>query len=200
MNTFWPKIAGGLVVVVIIVVASSYISGCSSEPNEPDDGPTSFEDVKERDRQFLEMPEPHVEQPDVQEPETEPETPESEVVAELEPAGKYVLPSTITERTVLYFKNLDEIDEIEAERIFNAAAPGRSIGRLQVGYTMLMEGAEQILNKWPDSVYAFRIKQLLEDVPERYWERYDITEEKLDISMYLEQREGTTGFDIDPIR
>ena len=94
--------------------------------------------------------------------------------------------------TVLYFKPLSEIETIEAERLLNVAVPGRSIGRLPgTGYKLMVDNCREIIRRWPDSFYAFRAKQLLADMPERYQKRYNVTKKELDMSRFTKSRPGT---------
>jgi hypothetical protein len=98
----------------------------------------------------------------------------------------------------VYFKELGEIDQIEASRLLNVAVPGRSIGRLpKIGSKLLMvDSCRTIIRRWPDSQFAYKAKQLLADLPERYQKRYKVTEEEKDVSMFAEQRPGTKPFTI----
>jgi hypothetical protein len=207
MNNFWLKVAGVMVaVVVIIIIVGTFMSGDSSEPTEPDDGPTTFDEVVERDKHLLDMPTPAeagpgiTEQPENHLPITESQTPQPEVVTEPEPAKKYILPSSITEKTTLYFVPMEDFEVARAEQLMNVAGPGFSIGRLPMtSYTLAIEGCRQVLDQWPDSKYAFMAKRMMEQIPERYWDLYDITEEKLDISKYFIQRKGTEPAYVEPL-
>jgi hypothetical protein len=97
----------------------------------------------------------------------------------------------------LYFKELGEIEKIEAERLLNVAVPGRSIGRLPTtGYKLMVDSCRTMISRWPDSFYAYRAKQMLADLPERYQQRYQVTEKEKDVSMFFKQRSGTKPFTI----
>ena len=180
MNTFWLKVAGIAVgVVVVIVIVSAIMPSGDSSPKPPD---KSFYDVADEDRgKYLTEPkrvDPTPEQPDVS----------GEQPSETNDA-------TSPREVTLYFSKLSEIDKIEAERLLNVAAPGYSIGRLPVtGYNLALQTCRQIIERWPDSWYAYRAKQMLGDIPQRLHSRYRITEEELDVSMYSEQRPGTAAF------
>lgn len=180
MNTFWLKVAGAVVgIVVVIVIVSAIMPSGDSEPKPPD---KTFYDVADEDRdKYLTAPErvdPTPRQPDVSD-----EQPNE--------TNDATSPREVT----LYFSELSEIDKIEAERLLNVAVPGYSIGRLPVtGYRLAVDMCRQIIQKWPDSWYAYRAKQMLTDMPQRYRPRYNITEEELDVSMYSQQRPGTVAF------
>ncbi len=86
------------------------------------------------------------------------------------------------------------MDKIEAERFLSPAVTGRSLGRLRTGFKLMMDACRQVIEKWPDSWYAYRAKQMIIDMPERYRERYKVTEEELDLSMFYKQRPGTKPY------
>lgn len=186
MNTFWLKIAGVAVgVAAIIIVASSFLSDEVDKALEPE---TGFSDQVDKDRRFLDKPE--AVKPPEQEPVVEPvddnrQTGPAQVVQPVQPAPP-------EQPKVLYFKPLGEIETVEAERMINAAVPGRSVGRLQVGYKQLMvDPCREIIRRWPDSFYAYQAKRMLADLPERFQRQYNVTEEEKDLSRFSVQRAGT---------
>jgi hypothetical protein len=214
MNTIWLKIAAAAVAVVIILIVVSKFT--SSEPAAAPQEPRNFYDMADRDKQFQEEPplatetpgepEPAAEQPTAQpaqpqEPTPQPVQPAAEPTPQ--PASRYKLPSSITQPTTLYFKPMSEIDDIEAQRLLPYATAGRSIGRLPITqYGLMVKACRQIEDRWPDSWYAFRAKQLLEEiyVYERYAATYKITEQELDISRFMKPRQGTEPRTVEPIR
>ena len=118
-----------------------------------------------------------------------------------QPEKKYVLPRDITEETTLYFKPLNEIDRTEAERQLSWSTTSRSIGRLPgPQYGPMVQACRQILERWPDSWYAFRAKQLLDEIYDRYAVNYKITEEELDISRFMTRRPGTEPRKVEPVQ
>jgi hypothetical protein len=188
MSTFWLKAAGVVVVVVgsIIVVLALLPSG-NKPTAEPEPGPKTFYDVAQEDREkFLNEPKP------ANSADQEPLTPghqpnESTSTAQQRPRP----PETVT----LYFSELSEIEKIEAERLLHVAVPGRSIGRLPMtGFNLMVDTCRQIIQRWPDSWYAYRAKQMLADMPERFRLRYRITEEELDLTRLAEPRPGAKPF------
>jgi hypothetical protein len=193
MNTFWLKIALGFVFVLGAVVLISVIFSGTPEPEKPQK--TFYDQAEEDKEKFLAKPQAldAQEQPEATSPDQTPSRTES--VQSAPPAPKP------TEPTVLYFKPLDEIDNIEAERLLNVAVPGRSIGRLPMtGFKLMVDNCRQIIRKWPDSFFAYRAKQLLADMPERYQKRYSITKEELDVSRFAESRPGTQPFKVEETR
>jgi Na+-transporting methylmalonyl-CoA/oxaloacetate decarboxylase gamma subunit len=209
MNTIWMKIAGvAVVLVVILIVASRFMSDkpATQTPSEEPEKQRNFYDMADRDRQFQEEPKP-VEEPAAAEPQPA-EQPAAQEAPAQEPApppaqaaSLYILPSSITQPTTLYFKPMSEIDDIEAQQILPYATAGRSIGRLPVmQYGLMVKACRQIEERWPDSWYAFRAKQLLEEIYERYAANYKITEQELDISRFMKRRQGTEPRTVEPVR
>ncbi len=186
MNTFWLKIAGAAIVVVgIIVLISMFTSNGTQEPEQPK---KTFYDQAQQDKEkFLSKPEPLSGQQAKSDTAQQPTVTRPVQQKPTQPA----VPTT------LYFKELGEIDDIEAERLLNVAVPGRSIGRLPMtGFKLMVDTSRQIIRRWPDSWYAFRAKQMLADMPERYQQRYRVTEQEKDLSMFTKPRPGTKPFTI----
>ncbi len=187
MNTFWLKVAGIVVLIFIVIIAIGVFTG----KDEPKHQPKTFYDQAEEDREkFLTKPQP------ANEPVQEPAKPaKDETPAEsIQPPVEQTRPA---EQTQLYFKPLSEIDEIEAERLLNVAAPGRSIGLLPMtGFKLMVDTCRQIIAKWPDSWYAYQAKRMIADMPPRFRPRYKITDEELDISRFTQPRPGTKPYNV----
>ena len=197
MNTIWLKIA--LLFVLIlggIILVSVFLSG-TPEPEKPQK--TFYDQAEEDKEKFLAKPEAldTQEQPAVTTPDRTPA--EAEGVQSVKPVPK---PAEPPKPTVLYFMPLDEIDNIEAERLLSVAVPGRSIGRLPVtGYKQLnVDLCRQIIRRWPDSYYAYQAKRMLADLSERYQKRYSVTKEELDVSRFTRSRPGTKPFKVEESR
>lgn len=194
MNTFWLKVAGIAVVAVLVIVVIGMFSGGAGEP-EPKPEEKGFYDQVERDKEkFLTEPQP-VEQQN-QQPPAQTDTPvanqtDVQPTQPLQPTQPVQEPA---KPVTLYFKPLNEIDEVEASRYLNAAAPARSMGRLQIGYKNMVDNCRRIIQKWPDSWYAYRAQQMLIDIPERYHRQYNITEQEKDLTRFTVQRPGTNPF------
>ncbi len=215
MNTIWLKIvAAAVVLVVAVVVISNFMSKDSgpATPTQEEEKTRTFDEMAERDRQFLDEPtvvgeimtgqelEPATRpQPAQETPQQEPTPQPTQPQPQAQPASQYAMPSSITEPTTLYFKPMSEIDDIEAQRLLPYATAGRSIGRLPVmQYGLMVKACRQIEDRWPDSWYAFRAKQLLEEISERYAANYKITEQELDISRFMKPRQGTEPRTVEP--
>jgi len=191
MNTFWLKIAGLAVVVVgAIFLISVLTSRTGSKPKEPEK--TFYDQVEEDKQRFLAEPQPLEVQEKKQVPEHNQGVESKEVFESVPPAQKQI---EEPKPTVLYFKPLSEIEQIEAEKLLNVAVPGRSIGRLPMtGFNLMVPNCRQIIKRWPESQYAYQAKRLLADLPPRYQTRYSVTKEEIDISMFYKQRPGTQPF------
>ncbi|MEN6575143.1 MAG: hypothetical protein ABFD90_02280 [Phycisphaerales bacterium] len=210
MSSIWVKIAGVAVAAVVVIVVLGRLGGDKpvSEPVEKD---KTFYDMADRDKQFNEEPKP-VEQPPAEpaqqpaaEAQAQPEQPAP--VPAQEPAAQVpgvVLPSSITQATTLYFKPLSEEDDIAAQQLLPYATAGRSIGRLPVvQYGLMMKAVGQIEQRWPDSWYCFRAKQMMEEIAQysdRNAQTYKITPERLDITKFLKPRQGTEPRTVEPVR
>lgn len=193
MNTFWLKIAGAAIgIVLIFVLVSMFTSDGTQEPEQPQ---RTFEQQVEADREkFSNLPQPLNTQEQNQTSVNVPETTTTEPVPVPEPPKP-------AEPITLYFKPLSKIEEVEAERLYNVAVPGRSIGRLPMTrFKLMVDSCRQIIRRWPDSRYAYNAKKLLADMPERYYESYKVTPEEIDVSIYSKPREGTKPYTIKEIR
>jgi hypothetical protein len=167
MNTFWLKIAGLAIAVVAGIVVIASFTGGNSQPKEPK---TTFYDKAEEDKQRF-LAEPEALQAQETEPVAEqgPATDDSRAIVPAPPAHRPIEPP---KPTIVHCRDLSEMDKIEADRLLNAAVPARSLGRLQIGFNLMMQNCRQILRRWPDSWYAYRAKQMIADMPERFRERY----------------------------
>jgi len=185
MNTFWLKIAGGAIAVVALIILINVFT--SSEPEPPPIEEKGFSDQVETDKKFLSRPTP-VEPTNQNAQTTQQADPNRPVTTILE------IPKP-PEPVTLYFVELSEIDEVEAERLLNVAVPGRSIGRLPMtGFKLMVDNCRMTISRWPESWYAYRAKQMLADMPRRFWSRYKVTEQEVDVSMYKQPRPGTKPF------
>jgi hypothetical protein len=197
MNTFWLKLTAAAVgIVVIIVVIGTFTSHGSNQslPKQPEK--TFYDQADEDKEKYLAEPKPEENQE--QTIKTQQATENKVQAAPPQPAQK---PAEQAKPEILYFKKLSEIDDIEAQRLLNVAVPGRSIGRLPMtGFNLMVPNCRQIIQKWPDSWYAYRAKQMLGDLPERYKMRYKVTKEEMDLSMYYKQRPGTEPFTMEGTR
>ena len=163
MDKFWFKIAGFAVVVLGLIILVKVFSPSKSEPK---DKPKTVYDMWEQDDERLRA-EPEFNEP----PETD-QPPESEPVVVQKPKPK------------LQFKELSLEDEVQAGKLFNLAVQERKMGRLpgiKLGYKNMVDHCREIIQRWPDSEYAFKARRMLRDIPQRYRKRYNITDEEIDL-------------------
>ena len=196
MNTFWLKIMGlAILAVVVIILIGVFTSGTDSEPPEPQEPKKTFYDQAEEDKQkFLTEPQALDSQSKTTVKEQATPTENQTTVQTTPPVVTQPKPA---QPVTLYFKELGEIETIEAERLLNVAVPGRSIGRLPMtGFKLMVDNCRTIIQRWPDSFYAYNAKRMLADMPERYQQRYRVTEQEKDVSMFFKQRSGTKPFTI----
>jgi hypothetical protein len=195
MNTFWLKIAGAAVgLVVILVVAGNFFSGddqpTSQEESRSITDTKSFASQVEEDREkFSSEPQP-VDTP-VQEPVVQ--TPAHTAV----PAPA---PEATPKPNIIYVKPMQEFEEVEAQRIWQMAVPGRSIGRLPMtGYSLAIKGYREITQRYPESKYAFMAARMVADIPKR--RRAGIRDEdiKIQLDHFYQKRRGTQPMTIKPV-
>ncbi len=200
MNTFWLKIAG--VVVLVIVAAVGIMVFTSSGESEPEPEQKTIYDMAERDRRkFLSRPKQAEAEPSpAEQAGTEPNRPAEPSKSDRAAPGRTRPAPKPAGPVTMYFSELSETDKIEAERFLNIAVPGRSIGRLPVtGFKLMVDNCRRIIEKWPESWYAYKAKQMLADMPPRYHMRYKVTEQELDISRFTRPREGTKPFVVEQV-
>ena len=159
MNTFWLKIAGLTVLVVgVIILITVFTSGTDSEPKKPQK--TVYDQWEEDDKRL--RAEPQYQEP----PATTPPVQQTRPVAPPKPE----------------FKKLSEIEDIQAQQLWEWVKSQRKMGRLPVmGYGQMVKTCRDIIRRWPESEYAFYAKRALADLPERYRKMYNITKEEIDL-------------------
>jgi hypothetical protein len=168
MNTFWLKIAGlAVAVVVVIIIINAISSRPEPQPQAPEK--TFWDQVEEDDKRL--RAEPQLKQP-------------SKTITSVEPTDT----NQVAEQTgpveplKPQFRELSEIEDIDAEQIFNNAIQFRKIGRLPgPRYKTMVDACRLIIQKYPGSEWAWKAKRMLADIPEDYRERYHITEEEMDL-------------------
>jgi hypothetical protein len=186
MNTFWVKI----VIFAVIVVGIVVLINVFPKPQQKAET-ESFYDVAAKDRKRLLAKPEKVEDIHKRKALQRQEQPAEQ--------PKAAQPTPTAEKpTTLYFKELSEIDKVEAERLLGVAVPGRSIGRLPMtGFKLMVDNCRRIIQRWPDSWYAYRAKQMLTEMPQRFRKRYRVTEEEMDLSRFAEPGPGTKPFTIE---
>lgn len=170
MNTIWLKIAAvAVVLVAVLIVGSRFMSdepavAPSLAPDEADRPRTVYDSFERDDREF------GVDGQAAEEP-AEQTAPVEEV-----PAEQTAEPT---------FEELSVEEEVQAQRLHSMALEERKRSRLPMMTPKLMvDYCREIIERWPDSEYAFQAKRMLADIPERYKDMYNVTDQETDVSSF----------------
>ncbi len=172
MNTFWLKIAGVAVLIVGVIVGITVFT--SSEPKqarerEPKPREKTVYDQWEEDEKKLSA-EPQYNEPLATIPSVQPDT---KAVQQTTPVAPPPKPE---------FKKLNEIEEIQAQKLWEWVKNQRKMGRLPImGYGQMVKTCREIISRWPRSEYAFKAKRALGQIPERHRKMYNVTDEVIDL-------------------
>jgi len=170
MNTFWLKIMGFAVLVVGVIVLIGILTSGTKEPEK-----TIYDQWEQDDKELLAEPE-------YKEPPAPASTVQQPAPTQPMPSSSQVAPAQPAEQPKPQFKELEMEDEIEAQKLWTWVESQRKMGRLPVmGYGQMVKGCRDIIQRWPESKYAFFAKRALADLPERYREMYNITKEEIDL-------------------
>jgi len=174
MNTFWLKIAVLAVAVVgVIVLVGVFTSGTDSGPKEPQK--TVYDQWEQDDKKLT--AEPQLREPTGPAPPVSPPEPNLPV-----PPPNQAAPAEKVELPQPQFKELSMEEDIEAQKLWIWAENQRKMGRLPgMGYGQMVKACRDIIQRWPQSKYAFLAKRALADLPERYQQMYNITKEETDL-------------------
>lgn len=165
MNTFWLKIAGLALVVLGLIVAINVLTG-KSGPERPKK--TIYDQWEQDDKRL--RADPKVQE----EPGPGPSVQPGNQGQTVKPTKSEIKPQ---------FKELSPEDKVRAEKLFELAVTQRKMGRLPgMTYKKMVDYCREIIQNWPDSVYAFKARRMLRDIPEWHRERYNITDEEMGIS------------------
>ncbi len=171
MNTFWLKIAGAVVAVVVVIIAVKSFTSSESKPKPP---PKTVQDMWEQDDKRLRA------DPVLKESPNEPNV-TAEANTTVATANKAPANIVTTKPPKPEFRELSQIEKIDAERLLNVAITHRKMGRLQgIGLNTMVKACRQIIERFPGSEYEFKAKRMLGDIPVRFRSRFNITEEEFD--------------------
>ena len=71
-------------------------------------------------------------------------------------------------------------DQVQAQRLFEMALAQRKMARLPgVTYKLMVDYCREIIQRYPNSPEAPKARRMLSEVPERYREIYNITDEEM---------------------
>jgi len=171
MNGFWIKIVILAVIVVALVVGVKVFKS----DGEPKPEPKGISDQFNEDDARLRA---------------EPETETEEEMLERRQAVRAERERLTAERRAKIaeqakaaesqFEELSLEDKVRAEQLFEMALFERKKGRLPgMGFKKMVDYCREIIEKWPKSTDAYKARRMLGDIPERYRERYNITDEEI---------------------
>jgi hypothetical protein len=164
MSNIWLKIAAAVVLIVVFIVIGSKIFNKPSTPPKPVEPEKTISDTWRDDEKRLRA-EPNV---------VEPNAAESNAPIQSE-AGQQ---RRVTEP--MKFKELTEDEKAGAEQLFELAMAQRKMGRLPgVSYGAMVQYCRDIIQRYPQSDYAYKAKRMLADIPERERQRYSITDDEM---------------------
>jgi hypothetical protein len=172
---FWVKIAAFAIVVFVAVISiAMFIPGEGEEkPKEP---PKTIYDMAREDKKKI-LAEPG----------------EKDFVDENQSAET----ERPAEPIVLYFRDVSEIEKIEAERLMQMVPSFRTIGRMPfTSYNVMAETCRQIMDRWPGSEYDYKARRALGEIPEHYLGRLHIKKEEIDLEYFKTQRPNTKPYTI----
>ena len=177
MNTFWVKVAVLAVVIFAVVIGITLLM-----PPKQEQPPKTIYDMAEKDKKEL-----------LAAPSEKDFTDDSQSVQEDAPAAAE--PQPPAEPIVLYFKEVSEIESIDAENILANIPSFRTIGRLPfTGYKAMVESCRQLSQRYPGTIYDYKARRALAQMPERYMGRYRIKKEELDFEYFKQQRPNTKPY------
>ncbi len=150
MNTFWLKAAAGVVIVVGLIMLVNVFKSSSSKQK-----PKTTE--------------------------VEPNTFYDTIAQDDKRLRAEPKTSERQESNTADFKELSEEEKVDADKLFEMALFHRKQGRLpgMASYKLMVDYCRQIIQKYPDSEYAFKARRMLGDIPTRYRQQYNITEEEI---------------------
>jgi len=173
MGTFWLKIAAFLVVIIAVIVGVLMIMPANEDkPKEPD---KTFQQMVQKDKKIITA------EPDAAD--LAPKEVNEQIAQVIEKPAEPV---------IFYFTELSEIEKIDAERLFSTVPSFKSIGRLpMLGYNTMVQACNQLITRYPGSIYDYKARRALAQIPKQYRQRYKITEQLINLSDFTKQRQNT---------
>ena len=156
MNTFWLKAAGGVVIVVaLFIVVNMFKSSSQQKPPEPR---TIYDQFAEDDKKLR----------------AEPDANQIREAVAPRTSQRY-------EPNIADFKPLSEEEKVDADKLFEMAMFHKKQGRLPGvgGNKQMVDYCRQIIQKYPDSEYAWKARRMLSTLPARFKQQYNVTEEEI---------------------
>lgn len=172
MDSFWIKI----VILAAVVLGLVFLVRMVDLPKtEPEEQKSLSQILEKKDESFHAPPEP-IEQPETQ-------------VQEVEQISEANLPEDTpipAPPPTPQFMKLSEAEEIEASQLLEKAITMRKTAHVTMGagYKTTVELCREIIKKFPDSEYALKAKRILDDIPDRIKERFNVTEDEVKSEYY----------------
>lgn len=168
MSNFWVKIAIFAVIIAGLVVL---VKKAAKSTVEQIENTKTIGEVWEEDERRARA------EPNILLQETEADVAEQQQEASVEPAVEQ--PKRQVQKR-LQFRELDEIEEAEAVRLFEVAIQYRKMGRMgRIGYKTMVDCCRQLIEKFPGSVYEYKARRMLGELPKHVWDRYKVTEREV---------------------
>ncbi|MHC4737740.1 MAG: tetratricopeptide repeat protein [Planctomycetota bacterium] len=165
MNTFWLKIAVLAVVVLIgIILVSNFFS---SEIDKATDLEAATERAEAAEAKL---------QDQLNEAQTQVEQKKEQKDTTITPAKTSPAP-TRPPQTVL--DDDDIVSSVEAERLYNLALTQYKIGRKIMTFKKMVDSCRELFDRYPNSPEAAKARVLMRNMPERYRQLYNVTDEEL---------------------
>jgi hypothetical protein len=173
MDSFWLKAIVAVIVIVGVIIGINLLM--PERQDKPKEPPKTIYDMAKQDRKEL-LAEPNA--GDFENaPQTEPEKPAAP--------------------TTLYFKEVSEIESIDAENILANIPSFRTIGRMPfTGYKAMVESCRLLIRRYPGTIYDYKARRALAQVPKQYWGRYEITDEEVSLDYFKTPRPDTTPYTV----
>jgi TolA-binding protein len=73
----------------------------------------------------------------------------------------------------------DIVSSVEAERLYNMALTQYKIGRKIMTFKKMVDTCRELFDRYPNSPEAAKARVLMRNMPERYRELYNVTDEEL---------------------
>ncbi len=147
--------------VIILVALTIALSNCKKKEPPPADAPAPQQqaEIKERDRARAER------------------TRARQIKMRQETKRRAAAEKEVSPKPEAM---LDEIQDIQAERIYQMARTESKIARKpMMSYMRMVNYCRQLLKEFPNTPQAEKARQLLRNMPEREQQRYNVTAEEM---------------------
>ena len=186
MDSFWIKIIALAVIIGGLVGFVQYFKGkdisLNVEPEKTFSEVTAEDDARLRAEpeklvKVEQKPSQTPEQQNTDQPKTQPQLKAQRPERTSDAATAEKEPQTLERQ----FKEVTLAEEVEAGKLLEYAIADYKKGRLPgMGYKLAVDNCRKIITKFPGTVFDFKARRLLANIPERFHGRYKITPEEMD--------------------